>query len=155
MTLRVLVVDDHPAFRRALTSALNMVDNIEVAGEADGGVRATEQVAAVEPDLVIMDLSMPDISGIDAMKAIHRRQPDLPVVFLTAHADPGGGSETGSSTGLRDLWKGVAALRAACTGSNVSRGSTRAAPLGVGRQLDGTTFGVLRQLDGTAAAPGR
>ena len=41
MTLRVLVVDDHPAFRRALTSALNMVDNIEVAGEADGGRDAT------------------------------------------------------------------------------------------------------------------
>jgi DNA-binding NarL/FixJ family response regulator len=89
MTLRVLVVDDHPAFRRALTSALSMVDDIEVAGEAGGGHDATKQVAAVDPDLVIMDLSMPDISGIDAMRMIHRRQPDLPVVFLTAHADPG------------------------------------------------------------------
>ena len=89
MTLRVLVVDDHPAFRRALTSALKMVDDIEVAGEAGGGLDATEQVTIIEPDLVIMDLSMPDISGIDAMKRIHERQPDLPVVFLTAHADPG------------------------------------------------------------------
>lgn len=89
MTLRVLVVDDHPAFRRALTSALNMVDNIEVAGEAGGGRDATRQVLKIEPDIVIMDLSMPDISGIDAMKEIHRRNPDLPVVFLTAHADPG------------------------------------------------------------------
>jgi DNA-binding NarL/FixJ family response regulator len=89
MTLRVLVVDDHPAFRRALTSALKMVDDIEVAGEAGGGLDATEQVTVIEPDLVIMDLSMPDISGIDAMKRIHERQPDLPVVFLTAHADPG------------------------------------------------------------------
>ena len=89
MTLRVLVVDDHPAFRRARTSALNMVDNIEVAGEAGGGRDATRQVLQVEPDIVIMDLSMPDISGIDAMKEIHRSKPDLPVVFLTAHADPG------------------------------------------------------------------
>jgi len=89
MTLRVLVVDDHPAFRRALTSALRMVDDIEVAGEADGGYDATRQVVQVEPDLVIMDLSMPDISGIEAMKEIHRSKPDLPVVFLTAHADPG------------------------------------------------------------------
>ncbi|HEU4356112.1 MAG TPA: response regulator transcription factor, partial [Actinomycetota bacterium] len=72
MTLRVLVVDDHPAFRRALTSALRMVEDIEVAGEADGGRDAAEQAALVEPDLVIMDLSMPDISGIDAMKEIHR-----------------------------------------------------------------------------------
>jgi len=89
MTLRVLVVDDHPAFRRALTSALNLVDNIEVAGEAGGGIDATEKVSVIEPDLVIMDLSMPDISGIDAMQRIHETQPDLPVVFLTAHADEG------------------------------------------------------------------
>lgn len=89
MTLRVLVVDDHPAFRRALTSALKMVDDIEVAGEAGGGLDATEQVTVIEPDLVIMDLSMPDISGIDAMQRIHEHQPDLPVVFLTAHADEG------------------------------------------------------------------
>lgn len=108
MTLRVLVVDDHTAFRRALTSALNMVDNIEVAGEAEGGVHATEQVAAVEPDLVIMDLSMPDISGIDAMKAIHRRQPDLPVVFLTAHADPGVEKEARSAGASGFLAKGSA-----------------------------------------------
>jgi DNA-binding NarL/FixJ family response regulator len=89
MTLRVLVVDDHPAFRRALTSALNLLDDIEVAGEAGGGLDATEQVSVIEPDLVIMDLSMPDISGIDAMQRIHERQPDLPIVFLTAHADDG------------------------------------------------------------------
>src|SRR4030067_883827 len=66
MTLRVLVVDDHPAFRRALTSALNMVDNIEVAGEAGGGRDATRQAPPAEPDIAIMDLSMPDISSADA-----------------------------------------------------------------------------------------
>jgi DNA-binding NarL/FixJ family response regulator len=89
MTLRVLVVDDHPGFRRALTSALNMVDDIEVAGEAGGGIAAAKQVVEVSPDLVIMDLTMPDISGIDAMRQIHERRPDLPVVILTAHADAG------------------------------------------------------------------
>jgi DNA-binding NarL/FixJ family response regulator len=89
MTLRVLVVDDHPAFRRALTSALTMVDDIEIAGEAGGGFDAAEQAKQKEPDLVLMDLSMPDLSGIDAMKRIHKRTPDLPVVILTAHADPG------------------------------------------------------------------
>jgi DNA-binding NarL/FixJ family response regulator len=89
MTLRVLVVDDHPAFRRALTSALSMVEDIEVAGEAGGGRDATHRAAEIEPDLVIMDLSMPDQSGIDAMRDIHRTKPDLPVVILTAHADPG------------------------------------------------------------------
>ena len=127
MTLRVLVVDDHPAFRRALTSALKMVDDIEVAGEAGGGLDATEQVTVIEPDLVIMDLSMPDISGIDAMKRIHERQPDLPVVFLTAHADPGVEKEArraGASgflakgTSLEDL---VVVIQEAAEDSNEDR----------------------------------
>ena len=108
MTLRVLVVDDHPAFRRALSSALSMVDDIEVAGEAGGGRDATEQAAEVDPDLVIMDLSMPDISGIEAMRQIHRKQPDLPVVFLTAHADPGVEKEARSAGASGFLAKGSA-----------------------------------------------
>lgn len=88
-TLRVLVVDDHPAFRRALTSALRLVKNVEVAGEAGGGKAATEQAEILDPDLVLMDLSMPDVDGIEAMRRIHAKQPNLPVVILTAHADAG------------------------------------------------------------------
>jgi DNA-binding NarL/FixJ family response regulator len=87
--LRVLVVDDHSAFRRALSSALRMVKSIEVAGEAEGGVAAAQQAKALAPDLVIMDLSMPDLDGIAAMREIHQASPELPIVFLTAHADPG------------------------------------------------------------------
>ena len=112
MGLRVLVVDDHPAFRKALTSALRMVDDIEVAGEAGGGVAACDQAEALAPDIVLMDLSMPDLSGIDAMKKIHETRPELPVVILTAHADEGVEREardagaTGflaKGTGLREL----------------------------------------------------
>lgn len=86
--MRVLVVDDHPAFRQALTSALEMVDEIEVAGEAAGGVAACRKAADVVPDVVLMDLSMPDLSGFDAMERMHELQPHLPVVILTADADP-------------------------------------------------------------------
>jgi DNA-binding NarL/FixJ family response regulator len=86
--VRVLIVDDHPAFRQALTSALEMVDEIEVAGAAAGGIAACREAAHVEPDVVLMDLSMPDLSGFDAMERIHERQPRLPVVILTADADP-------------------------------------------------------------------
>ena len=86
--MRVLVVDDHPAFRQALTSALEMVDEIEVAGEAGGGIAACRQAEHVEPDVVLMDLSMPDLSGFDAMERMHERRPRLPVVILTADADP-------------------------------------------------------------------
>jgi len=108
MTLRVLVVDDHPAFRRALSSALKMVRSIEVAGEASGGVAATEQARALHPDLVIMDLSMPDLDGIEAMRQIHRSRPDLPVVILTAHADPGVEREAILAGASGFLAKGVA-----------------------------------------------
>jgi DNA-binding NarL/FixJ family response regulator len=110
--VRVLVVDDHPAFRKALTSALRLVGDIEVAGEAGGGVAACEEVVNLEPDVVLMDLSMPDLSGIDAMKRIHETQPDLPIVILTAHADDGverDAREAGASgflakgTALQDL----------------------------------------------------
>ena len=112
MTVRVLVVDDHPAFRKALTSALRMVDGFEIVGEVGGGVAACEEAEEVTPDVVLMDLSMPDLSGIDAMKRIHERKPDLPVVILTAHADAGverEAREAGASgflskgTGLEDI----------------------------------------------------
>lgn len=87
--MRVLVVDDHPAFREALRSALEMIEEIEVAGEADGGIDACREAAQISPDVVLMDLSMPDLSGFDAMERIHERDPELPVVILTANADPG------------------------------------------------------------------
>jgi DNA-binding NarL/FixJ family response regulator len=110
--VRVLVVDDHPAFRRALRAALSMVADVEVAGEAGSGTEACEEAEHLRPDVIVMDLSMPDLSGIDAMRRIHETQPDLPVVILTAHADEGverAAREAGASgflakgSGLRDL----------------------------------------------------
>ena len=86
--MRVLVVDDHPTFRQALRTALELVDEIEIAGDAGGGVDACLEAEQLEPDVVLMDLSMPDLSGFDAMQRIHERDPSLPVVILTANADP-------------------------------------------------------------------
>jgi DNA-binding NarL/FixJ family response regulator len=106
--LRVLVVDDHPAFRRALTSALRMVTDIEVAGEAGGGIEATARAVDSNADLVLMDLSMPDLNGIEAMRRIHERRPDLPVVILTAHADPGVEKEAREAGASGFLAKGTA-----------------------------------------------
>lgn len=85
--VRVLVVDDHPGFRRALVSTLSLVSSLEVIGEAGDGETGCDAALALRPDVVLMDLSMPGISGVDSMRRIHRREPDLPVVILTAHAD--------------------------------------------------------------------
>lgn len=129
MTLRVLVVDDHPAFRRALTSALRLVNDIEVAGEAGGGLAATEQARSLDPDVVLMDLSMPDLDGIEAMKEIHKTRPDLPVVILTAHADTGVEREARAAGASGFLAKGIAledlvvVLHEAAEGSEVSSGA--------------------------------
>lgn len=120
--VRVLIVDDHMAFRKALASALSMVDDVEVAGEAGGGVEACAEAERLRPDAIVMDLSMPDLDGIGAMKRIHESTPDLPVVILTAHADEGverAAREAGAQgflakgSGLRDL---VGALQAAVPG---------------------------------------
>lgn len=106
--MRVLVVDDHPAFRRAVTSALNMVKDIEVIGEVGGGIEAARTAVSGDPDLVLMDLSMPDLDGIETMRRIHRSKPDLPVVILTAHADPGVEKEAREAGASGFLAKGTA-----------------------------------------------
>ncbi|HEX6331852.1 MAG TPA: response regulator transcription factor [Actinomycetota bacterium] len=106
--MRILVVDDHPAFRRALTSALRLVKDIEVVAEAGGGVEAAERAVQGNPDLVLMDLSMPDLDGIAAMRRIHETKPDLRVVILTAHADPGVEREAREAGASGFLAKGTA-----------------------------------------------
>jgi len=106
--LRVLVVDDHPGFRRAVTSALKMVKDIEVVGEASGGVEGADRAVRGDADLVLMDLSMPDLDGIESMRRIHLTRPDLPVVILTAHADPGVEKEAREAGASGFLAKGSA-----------------------------------------------
>ncbi len=85
-----------------------MIKGIEVAGEAAGGQEATERARQDDPDLVLMDLSMPEVDGIEAMRKIHREKPDLPVVILTAHADPGVEKEAREAGASGFLAKGTA-----------------------------------------------
>jgi DNA-binding NarL/FixJ family response regulator len=85
-----------------------MVKDIEVAGEAGGGIEAARIAVDGEADLVLMDLSMPDLDGIEAMRRIHKEKPDLPVVILTAHADPGVEKEARDAGASGFLAKGTA-----------------------------------------------
>lgn len=107
MSIRVLVVDDHPGFREALVSALSCVEPILVVGEADGGVAACDSAIELTPDVIVMDVSMADLSGIDAMQRIHRHDPDLPVVFLTARGDDGMRREALAAGGAGFVTKGA------------------------------------------------
>jgi len=83
MPIRVVVVDDHTLFRRGIIALLGHAPGYEVVGEAADGLEGIRKVAELAPDVVLLDLNMPGISGIETMQAILRAAPGLPVVMLT------------------------------------------------------------------------
>jgi DNA-binding NarL/FixJ family response regulator len=85
--LRVLVVDDHPLFRFGLCAALAQRDDIEVVGEAAGGRAAIAAAAATAPDVIVMDLHLPDLGGVEATRAITNATPQVGVLVLTMFDD--------------------------------------------------------------------
>ncbi len=84
---RVLVVDDHPAYRRGLSLMLDGFQDLQLVGEADTGLRAVELADQLEPDVVLMDLRMPDLDGIEATRRLTRREAPPAVVVLTMFED--------------------------------------------------------------------
>lgn len=83
MSIRVLVVDDHPTFRRGLGALLASLPDVELVGEAADGEAAVERAAALTPDVVVMDLDMPGVGGIEATRRIVTAQPGVAVLVLT------------------------------------------------------------------------
>src|SRR4051812_42506793 len=84
---RVLIADDHPAFRRGLGLMLAGVEGIEVAGEAETGLRAVALAEELDPDVVVMDLRMPGLDGIEATRRLARRPSPPAVIVLTMFED--------------------------------------------------------------------
>ena len=82
--IRVLLVDDHTVVRRGLRLAFGLEGDFEIVGEAENGRQAIEAVAALMPDVVVMDLLMPVMNGVDATRAIRRDHPEVEVVALTS-----------------------------------------------------------------------
>jgi DNA-binding NarL/FixJ family response regulator len=85
--LKVLVVDDHPLFRFGVCTLLAADPGIDVVGEAAGGAHAVEAAAALTPDVVVMDLHLPDISGVNATRQIVTARPEIGVLVLTMSDD--------------------------------------------------------------------
>ena len=86
--VRVLVADDHATFRSSVVHALRVIPHVEVAGEVDSGDRACEAVLALSPDVVLLNLSMPGMDGLDATRRIRLTSPSTSVVILTAFDGP-------------------------------------------------------------------
>jgi DNA-binding NarL/FixJ family response regulator len=85
--IRVLIADDHGLVRAGLEQLLGAADDVAVVGSAAGGRDAVELAGARDVDVVLMDLSMPDVDGIAATRAIRRRAPGARVVILTSFSD--------------------------------------------------------------------
>jgi DNA-binding NarL/FixJ family response regulator len=86
MTIRVLLADDHALMREGLRALLTAATDIEVVGEVRTGREAERQVPRLNPDVVLMDIAMPDLNGIEAARAIHAKCPAVRIVILSMHA---------------------------------------------------------------------
>ncbi len=85
--IRVLVADDHPVFRRGMRAILGAEPDTELVGEATDGEEAISLASRLQPDVILMDLNMPKVSGIEATHRILEASPDTAILMLTMFED--------------------------------------------------------------------
>jgi len=83
--IRVLIADDHPVVREGLSAMLSKENDIQVVGEAENGAEAIGKAQELQPDIVLMDLRMPEIDGVEAMCQIRAGNPDIKFIVLTTY----------------------------------------------------------------------
>jgi len=86
--IRVLLVDDHPVVRRGLTSCLALHGQVKVVGEAGDGQEGIRKAKELCPDVVLMDIDMPQMNGLSATEILNRESPDIKVLILSMHRQP-------------------------------------------------------------------
>ena len=87
MTITVFLADDHRVLRDGLHILLETQDDIEVIGEAENGKEAIQGIIETKPNVVVMDITMPELNGIEAAQAIHETIPETGIVILSIHSD--------------------------------------------------------------------
>jgi len=87
MTIRLLIVDDHAVVRSGLKMLLENERDVEIVGEASSAAEAMEAALRLRPNVILMDIGLPDLSGIDATREIKKRISDVSIVALTIHED--------------------------------------------------------------------
>src|SRR5262249_30206948 len=86
-SLRILIADDHAVARAGLRELFGKRPELQVVGEATNGVEAITQAVALQPDVIVMDISLPQMNGVDATREIHGTLPHIPIVGLSTHDD--------------------------------------------------------------------
>jgi two-component system NarL family response regulator len=87
MSIRILLVDDHQMMRDGLRSILDLEDGLDVVGEAGNGYEAVEKAEALRPSVVVMDIGMKDLNGVEATRQIMAQNPQAKVIALSTHSD--------------------------------------------------------------------
>ena len=83
--IKILIVDDHLVVREGLSAMLSRKPNIEVVGEAENGAQAINKADELSPDIVLMDLRMPEVDGVEAMRRIKQQHPEINFIVLTTY----------------------------------------------------------------------
>jgi len=85
--ISVLIADDHTLFRKGVRKMLEAEEDMAVVGEAATGRQALEQARALMPDVILMDIKMPDLDGVEATRILHREMPHIGIIFVTMFED--------------------------------------------------------------------
>jgi len=88
MTIRILLVDDHPIVRQGLRTLLEGHSDWQVIGEAADGAEAVEKAKDLNPDVMVLDVTMPRMNGLEACRLLRRQSPKLEILFVTQHDSP-------------------------------------------------------------------
>ena len=83
--IKILIADDHPVVREGLSSMLSRERDIQVVGEAENGTEAIKKAGELQPDIILMDLRMPEVDGVEAMRQIKVKNPDMKFIVLTTY----------------------------------------------------------------------
>jgi DNA-binding NarL/FixJ family response regulator len=102
MPYTILIADDSPCIREALCNVFEREEDFDVCGEAENGKEAVEKAQELQPDLILLDLSMPVMNGLDATRVLKQMMPDVPVIMFSAYR--------GSSTEKEARTVGASAL---------------------------------------------